>query len=58
MWQENLTYVVLIFVLIIVCYRVYKYVKNPHNACTDCSSNCNDCKVMDLKKEIEAKKCH
>ena len=55
-WQNVLTFLILAVVLLIIVYRIVKYVKNPMKACNDCSSSCNDCQLFELKKEIEEKK--
>lgn len=59
MTQEIIVYIILLFVLVLVSFRIYKSIKKPTKSCNGCDdSSCNGCPLDDLKKEIEKKKVH
>ena len=57
MLQEIIVFIILLFVLILVSFRIYKSIKKPTKSCNGCAdSSCNGCPIDDLKKEIKNKK--
>lgn len=55
MWQEIITYLVLVIVAFLIGRRIYQMIKHPGRA-SECSSCTADCKLKGLKNPEKKEK--